>query len=102
MIRRPPEATLLPWRSPYRAVGQRGPDTPAAVVRCILDSLAHAYARTAAQAEKLSSHHAEVIHVVGGGCQNELDRKNTRLNSSHANISYAVFCLKKTKTRTYS
>src|SRR3712207_7231906 len=30
----------------------------------------------------------------------ELDRKSTRLNSSHANISYAVFCLKKKKTRT--
>src|SRR5947209_13975132 len=36
------------------------------------------------------------IGVVGGGCSG-LDRKSTRLNSSHANISYAVFCLKKEK-----
>jgi rhamnulokinase len=48
------------------------PDSPAAVVRCILDSLAHAYARTVAQAERLSGHQTDVIHVVGGGCQNEL------------------------------
>src|SRR5438445_3427821 len=35
---------------------------------------------------------------VGGSCQN-IDRKSTRLNSSHANISYAVFCLKKKKIK---
>src|SRR5258707_1985199 len=36
---------------------------------------------------------------AGGGTARLLDRKSTRLNSSHANISYAVFCLKKKKKR---
>jgi rhamnulokinase len=59
-------------RAACETTGQRAPDTAGAVVRCILDSLAHAYARTVADAERLSGHRADVIHVVGGGCQNEL------------------------------
>jgi rhamnulokinase len=55
------------WRS-----GQPEPGTPAQVVRCILDSLAVAYARTVDSAESLSGQSAHVIHIVGGGCQNEL------------------------------
>ena len=42
------------------------------MVRCILDSLAVAYARTVREAERLSGQTVTVIHVVGGGCQNEL------------------------------
>lgn len=45
---------------------------PAAIVRCILDSLAAAYARTLAQAEELSGRQPRAVHVVGGGSQNEL------------------------------
>jgi rhamnulokinase len=52
--------------------GQSPPGTPAAVVRCILDSLAAAYARTVQRAAELSSHDVETIHIVGGGCQNRL------------------------------
>ncbi|MFP5283874.1 MAG: rhamnulokinase [Actinomycetes bacterium] len=55
-----------------RASRQPPPEAPAAVVRCILDSLAHAYARTAEQAESLSGQTADVVHIVGGGCQNQL------------------------------
>ncbi|MDQ4492060.1 rhamnulokinase family protein [Sinomonas sp. ASV486] len=47
-------------------------DEPGAVVRCILDSLAAAYARTIAQAALLSGRRPQVVHVVGGGSQNEL------------------------------
>src|SRR3712207_9592077 len=45
-----------------------------------------------------------LLRLVGGsrGQLRRLDRKSTRLNSSHANISYAVFCLKKKNTRRYS
>src|SRR3712207_9252428 len=46
------------------------------------------------------THHAGFIHSSVGGCFRSFsrrDRKSTRLNSSHANISYAVFCLKKKK-----
>src|SRR5947209_17203952 len=42
--------------------------------------------------------HLERVLRGGGGSREERDRKSTRLNSSHANISYAVFCLKKKKT----
>lgn len=57
------------------AVERRGgslPDEPAVVVRCILDSLAAAYARTLAQAQALSGRRLRAVHVVGGGSQNEL------------------------------
>ena len=48
------------------------PDDPAAIVRCILDSLAVAYARTVEQAEQLTGRRAQTIHIVGGGSQNAL------------------------------
>jgi rhamnulokinase len=59
-------------RTASEAGGQAQPESPAAVVRCILDSLAVAYARTINAAEQLSGQVAEVVHIVGGGCQNEL------------------------------
>jgi rhamnulokinase len=59
-------------RAACEAAGQQLPDTTVAVVRCILDSLARAYARTVAESGRLSGQQADVIHIVGGGCQNEL------------------------------
>ena len=59
-------------RSACRAAGQPVPDDQAGVVRCVLDSLAIAYARTVEQAEQLTGRRAETIHVVGGGSQNAL------------------------------
>lgn len=50
----------------------RPPDTPAQMVRCILESLAEAYAHTIDAAEALAGTTIETIHVVGGGSQNEL------------------------------
>src|SRR5205809_3800689 len=41
---------------------------------------------------------SRVVHLYGGDKSRDLDRKSTRLNSSHGYISYAVFCLKKKKT----
>ncbi|TKV29123.1 rhamnulokinase [Arthrobacter sp. NamB2] len=58
-----------------RAAGAAGGPVPSsreAVVRCILDSLANAYARTLRDAERLSGTRIDVIHVVGGGSQNAL------------------------------
>jgi rhamnulokinase len=55
-----------------RAAGGPVPVTPAEVARCILDSLALAYRRTIIAAQELSGRHADVIHMVGGGVQNEL------------------------------
>ncbi len=53
-------------------VGDPEPNAPAEVARCILDSLALAYRRTIIAVQELSGRHAEVIHMVGGGVQNEL------------------------------
>jgi rhamnulokinase len=47
-------------------------DDPAAITRCIIDSLATGYARTIRDAEKLADRSVEVVHVVGGGSQNQL------------------------------
>jgi rhamnulokinase len=55
-----------------RSAGQQPPSSPAATVRCILDSLATAYARTVAQATALAQQQVDVIHIVGGGSQNAL------------------------------
>ncbi|PYI39045.1 rhamnulokinase [Arthrobacter psychrolactophilus] len=63
-----PERILAAARAGGGALESR----PAAVVRCILDSLAASYARTLAQAQELSGKPVEVIHIVGGGSQNTL------------------------------
>ncbi|GAB7192671.1 rhamnulokinase family protein [Kineococcus sp. NUM-3379] len=55
-----------------RRTGQPVPTTPAAVVRCVVDSLALAHARTLADAVRLSGREVDVVHVVGGGALNAL------------------------------
>ena len=55
-----------------RASGQRAPETRAETVRCIIDSLATAYAHTVGQAAELAGASVEVIHIVVGGSQNDL------------------------------
>src|SRR3712207_8802086 len=91
MIRRPPRSTLFPYTTLFRSMpGSALPialltgSTPAARRKELLDRLAS----------------GELSVVVGTHALIEdpvtfEDRKSTRLNSSHANISYAVFCLKK-------
>jgi rhamnulokinase len=54
------------------SAGLAPPSTPAETVRCILDSLAAAYAATVGQATALAHQQADVIHIVGGGSQNRL------------------------------
>src|SRR3712207_7945531 len=81
MIRRPPRSTLFPYttlfRSLHRILGERAVTTDA-------DALAAAAA---------GEGRTVVVHGPADGVA--ADRKSTRLNSSHANISYAVFCFKK-------
>ncbi|TLM84421.1 rhamnulokinase [Pseudarthrobacter sp. NamE2] len=55
-----------------QAAGDVLPDDPAAITRCIMDSLAAGYARTLADAERLAGRAVDVVHVVGGGSQNTL------------------------------
>ena len=57
---------------PAASTGQRPPVTPAEVVRCILDSLAVTFAARIVDAQRLSGQRIDVIHIVGGGSQNQL------------------------------
>src|SRR5438445_9623529 len=74
MIRRPPRSTLFPYTTLFRSAGNG----------------AH---HCQSQSEFGRRRRARIL--------TETDRKSTRLNSSHANISYAVFCLKKKKKKNY-
>src|SRR3712207_8956215 len=79
MIRRPPRSTLFPYTTLFRSAGQPARQQPG---------------RHHLPAPGDDEREGEVS-LVGGEDQEPVDRKSTRLNSSHANISYAVFCLKK-------
>src|SRR3712207_8939645 len=95
MIRRPPRSTLLPYTTLFRSHWLESPGSaatraapvggPASADACALDCCSR----------------CPVALPLAGGPHPRAcpDRKSTRLNSSHANISYAVFCLKK-KTST--
>src|SRR3712207_7012817 len=90
MIRRPPRSTLFPYTTLFRSQQQRGVQPPRAVE--LRERIPFAVETALADlVVHLLPHGAPPIQVVS------LDRKSTRLNSSHANISYAVFCLKKKK-----
>src|SRR3712207_7779698 len=98
MIRRPPRSTLFPYTTLFRSV-----PIVAVTAACAsafgggamwMDSrnttgLRDAYLADIGWIDEALDRPATMVH---------LDRKSTRLNSSHANISYAVFCLKKKKT----
>src|SRR3712207_7216913 len=90
MIRRPPRSTLFPYTTLFRSHG------------------AGRAAAARAQLGALRGPHRAVLHQRRGRGERRhgddglaRDRKSTRLNSSHANISYAVFCLKKKKKENY-
>src|SRR3712207_8668837 len=87
MIRRPPRSTLFPYTTLFRSVERLH---QAARVLAGGHVEGHDQARVGGGGHKVDSGISERGRQVGGP-----DRKSTRLNSSHANISYAVFCLKK-------
>src|SRR5688572_31570781 len=94
MIRPPPRSTLFPYTTLFRA-HQRGHRFGALDRR---DVEAVDAARQFRQSQRLLQRFERV--VIGGGVLVETrDRKSTRLNSSHSQISYAVFCLKKKKKK---
>src|SRR3712207_8736159 len=95
MIRRPPRSTLFPYTTLFRsrvALVEADRAEGDAIIDRKID---HAFqvAAHAAVANRIQL----TIDATGGDAH--LDRKSTRLNSSHANISYAVFCLKKKKQK---
>src|SRR2546430_9191338 len=90
MIRRPPRSTLFPYTTLFRSRGERFGEER------VLGHVARLRGRPAL--EILESVHADLAGFTGGAAPT--DRKSTRLNSSHSQISYAVFCLKKKKHTT--
>src|SRR5258707_9157461 len=76
MIRRPPRSTLFPYTTLFRSI---------------------AAAEQTFRPDYLLLTDADIAHAPDTVAWLVADRKSTRLNSSHANISYAVFCLKKKK-----
>src|SRR3712207_6854017 len=101
MIRRPPRSTLFPYTTLFRSLDREAGDEQAD--------------RVADRAQHGDGQHVAPTHLVGQRAEAQpdrqprpaedahhlADRKSTRLNSSHANISYAVFCLKKKKKLKY-
>src|SRR3712207_7169215 len=86
MIRRPPRSTLFPYTTLFRSVPGVGPVQTWVQVTDVRDGLV-----SFRWTFRFEDDEAELT----SDSTLRLDRKSTRLNSSHANISYAVFCLKK-------
>src|SRR5256886_7540349 len=95
MIRRPPRSTLFPYTTLFRSgldLGSRG----AAVGKPVRGAVRVPCRRLGRLGRR--SGRGGLVGFVGRGCgRRREDRKSTRLNSSHSQISYAVFCLKKKK-----
>src|SRR3712207_8183897 len=93
MIRRPPRSTLFPSTTLFRSpVGPGAQLLPQPFQPCSDTVVLDRRERLAVDAGRAAIGAAAPIR------RGQQDRKSTRLNSSHANISYAVFCLKKTNT----
>src|SRR3712207_7226389 len=102
MIRRPPRSTLFPYTTLFRSLDQGLTPDPtgtslacsAVVVHELMDT------RLCVPSSEETSDLPVCVADDGTMRGRGRDRKSTRLNSSHANISYAVFCLKKKKKQT--
>src|SRR2546430_12649975 len=91
MIRRPPRSTLFPYTTLFRSRLLRVPVTDLEVGGALVLSIFSDAGKALDQVvRRKDGEHERATH---------LDRKSTRLNSSHSQISYAVFCLKKKKIR---
>src|SRR3712207_8201655 len=84
MIRRPPRSTLFPYTTLFRSVREM-----------ILATKEHAAKGLPRDAQLFLDADLSILGSAPQVYERYRDRKSTRLNSSHANISYAVFCLKK-------
>src|SRR3712207_8072456 len=89
MIRRPPRSTLFPYTTLFRSAACSKKRAQALATPAVGDSAESQRRVRVADGGRIGRVRATV--------RSPLDRKSTRLNSSHANISYAVFCLKKKK-----
>src|SRR3712207_6873062 len=95
MIRRPPRSTLFPYTTLFRSID------PSTRVRDLTDE---EVTRLRGWIDANLKVEGDLRRDIAQDIRRKMeigDRKSTRLNSSHANISYAVFCLKKKKTTAY-
>src|SRR3712207_7017707 len=100
MIRRPPRSTLFPYTTLFRSLGVAGVQavTQDHHDRVAVEQFARPDLIERGQALPDPRPTGPVVDLASDPVQRlQEDRKSTRLNSSHANISYAVFCLKKKK-----
>src|SRR2546430_8097502 len=86
MIRRPPRSTLFPYTTLFRSLAAAGAQAAGATVYVTLEPCCH---------------QGRTPPMAAGLTRGARDRKSTRLNSSHSQISYAVFCLKKKRERRF-
>src|SRR3712207_6990257 len=96
MIRRPPRSPLFPYTTLFRSHPRRATQGAADAEQHFPEGRP-ARREVAEGEDRHSAEHGDTGAPAETG---QGDRKSTRLNSSHANISYAVFCLKKKKKRT--
>src|SRR2546430_4206055 len=93
MIRRPPRSTLFPYTTLFRSHSEESEVVNQLERRAVCNDL-----RTSTDARLPPRQNEDIDRAVTPGP----DRKSTRLNSSHSQISYAVFCLKKKNTRRFN
>src|SRR5690349_23491934 len=94
MIRRPPRSTLFPYTTLFRSVGVGDEDLVEPGGEQLLDQAGRGHRGVDVTVARRTPLQAGVL-----GPRHRGDRKSTRLNSSHVEISYAVFCLKKKKPK---
>src|SRR3712207_8538013 len=97
MIRRPPRSTLFPYTTLFRSLDRVRQPLAGALLDDLLADVEPPVVDHAELADAVGAAGLEHVDAVDRGPRrpDRADRKSTRLNSSHANISYAVFCLKK-------
>src|SRR3712207_8700947 len=100
MIRRPPRSTLFPYTTLFRSAMPRETGIPCSVKDAMSDDVLRDQFAAGRSCRRFSLRALPTPPINDAALEMSRDRKSTRLNSSHANISYAVFCLKK-KTKTH-
>src|SRR2546428_4544088 len=101
MIRRPPRSTLFPYTTLFRSMGAYSRKADRATIAGDIEQVCETFPilrqRSGQLAGTLSGGEQQML-AIARALMARPDRKSTRLNSSHDQISYAVFCLKKKNT----
>src|SRR5687768_18000174 len=92
MLRRPPRSTLFPYTTLFRSYTMKGQKLPPKTQRALVQFSQEFYGKVYPPDQSQDGQTFDFSDA-------EVDRKSTRLNSSHGYISYAVFCLKKKKKK---